>query len=147
VRTAGALEHHRLGIRRIEAAVEEAVERAQAGGGARTRGGCEIVLAAAAGEPLTLSTLQALGQDPILAEAWRIQQRLAQLLAAAFEGRVDPEAEPAVFQQRLAEAAGALDFESLKTRLTDLRAQARRAFEQAVPAGRDGESPDPRSTS
>jgi [glutamine synthetase] adenylyltransferase / [glutamine synthetase]-adenylyl-L-tyrosine phosphorylase len=103
--------------------------------------------AAAAGEPLTLSTLQALGQDPILAEAWRIQQRLAQLLAAAFEGRVDPEAEPAVFQQRLAEAAGALDFESLKTRLTDLRAQARRAFEQAVPAGRDGESPDPRSTS
>jgi len=103
--------------------------------------------AAAAGEPLTLSTLQALGQDPILAEAWRIQQRLAQLLAAAFEGRVDPEAEPAVFQQRLAEAAGAPDFESLKTRLTDLRAQARRAFEQAVPAGRDGESPDPRSTS
>ncbi|MFN3879513.1 MAG: bifunctional [glutamine synthetase] adenylyltransferase/[glutamine synthetase]-adenylyl-L-tyrosine phosphorylase [Brevundimonas sp.] len=108
--------------------------------------------AAAIGEPLTLSTLEALHDDPVLAEAWRVQQRLAHLLAAAFEGRVDPEAEPSVFQLRLAEAAGAQDFETLKTELTDLRARARKAFERAVPArfekeGRDGDSETPRSIS
>ncbi|KQR61014.1 bifunctional [glutamine synthetase] adenylyltransferase/[glutamine synthetase]-adenylyl-L-tyrosine phosphorylase [Brevundimonas sp. Leaf168] len=103
--------------------------------------------AAAIGEPLTLSTLEALHDDPVLAEAWRVQQRLAHLLAAAFEGRVDPEGEPGVFQLRLAEAAGAPDFDTLKTELTDLRARARKAFERAVPAGRDGESATPRSIS
>ena len=85
--------------------------------------------------------MEALHDDPVLAEAWRVQQRLAHLLAAAFEGRVDPEGEPSVFQLRLAEAAGAPDFETLKTELTDLRARARKAFERAVPVGRDGESP------
>ena len=108
--------------------------------------------AAAIGEPLTLSTLEALHDDPVLAEAWRVQQRLAHLLAAAFEGRVDPEGEPGVFQLRLAEAAGAPDFDTLRTELTDLRARARKAFERAVPArlekeGRDGESATPRSIS
>ena len=108
--------------------------------------------AAVAGEPLTLSTLEALHDDPVLAEAWRVQQRLAHLLAAAFEGRVDPEAEPSVFRLRLAEAAGAQDFESLKTELTELRARARKAFERAVPLtreeiSRDGESEEPRSIS
>jgi [glutamine synthetase] adenylyltransferase / [glutamine synthetase]-adenylyl-L-tyrosine phosphorylase len=108
--------------------------------------------AAAIGEPLTLSTLEALHDDPVLAEAWRVQQRLAHLLAAPFEGRVDPENEPCVFQLRLAEAAGAPDFDTLKTELTDLRARARKAFERAVPArlekeGRDGESDRPRSIS
>ena len=103
--------------------------------------------AAAIGERLTLSTLEALHDDPVLAEAWRVQQRLAHLLAAAFEGRVDPEGEPGVFQLRLAEAAGAPDFDTLKTELTDLRARARKAFERAVPAGRDGESAAPRSIS
>ena len=100
--------------------------------------------AAAGGEPLTVSTLEALKDDPVLAEAWRIQQRLGQLLAAAFEDRPDPDAEPAVFQLRLAEAAGAADFETLKAELTDLRSRARRAFEKAVPAPRDGSSPSPR---
>jgi shikimate dehydrogenase len=52
----------------------------------------------------------------------------------------------------LAEAAGAPDFDTLKTELTDLRARARKAFERAVPArldkeGRDGESATPRSIS
>src|SRR5690606_22230096 len=60
---------------------------------------------ATTGRPLTASTLEALWDDPVLAEAWRTQQRLGQLLAAAFDGRVDPEGEPAVFQRRLAEAA------------------------------------------
>lgn len=94
--------------------------------------------AAAAGAPLTVSTLEALHDDAVLAEAWRLQQRLSQLLSAAFEGRVDPEAEPSVFQLRLAEAAGAADFDTLKRELTDLRARARAAFERAVPAARDG---------
>lgn len=94
--------------------------------------------AAANGQPLTVSTLKALENDPVLAEAWRTQQRINHLLAAAFEGRVDPEAEPAVFQLRLAEAVGAADFETMKRDLTDLRARARAAFEQAVPAARDG---------
>ena len=58
--------------------------------------------------------------------------------SAAFEGRVDPEAEPEVFRLRLAEAVGAPNFDTLKHDLTDLRARARAAFEQAVPAARDG---------
>lgn len=94
--------------------------------------------AAAVGGPLTVSTLEALHDDAVLAEAWRLQQRLSQLLSAAFEGRVDPETEPSVFQLRLAEAAGAADFDTLKRELTDLRARARAAFERAVPAARDG---------
>ena len=94
--------------------------------------------AAASGGPLTVSTLEALNDDPVLAEAWRLQQRISHLLSAAFEGRVDPEAEPSVFQLRLAEAAGAPDFETLKRELTDLRARARAAFERAVPVGSDG---------
>ena len=94
--------------------------------------------AAAGGGPLTVSTLEALNDDPVLAEAWRLQQRISHLLSAAFEGRVDPEAEPSMFQLRLAEAAGAPDFETLKRELTDLRARARAAFERAVPAARDG---------
>ena len=103
--------------------------------------------AAAAGRPLTLSTLEALSGDPILAEAWRVQQRLAHLLAAAFEGRVDPEVEPAVFQLRLAEAAGARDFETLKVELGDLRTRARRAFERATSPAGDGDSEPSRSIS
>ena len=53
---------------------------------------------------------------------------------------------------RLAEAAGAQDFESLKTELAELRVRARKAFERAVPLtreeiSRDGESEEPRSIS
>lgn len=111
--------------------------------------------AASAGAPRTASTLEALHDDPVLAEAWRIQQRLAQLLSAAFEGRVDPEGEPAVFRLRLAEAAGAADFETLKTELTQLRTRARAAFEKAlqparsptVSASRDGNGGEGRSIS
>ncbi|MNE13728.1 Glutamate-ammonia-ligase adenylyltransferase [compost metagenome] len=98
--------------------------------------------AAAAGEALTVSTLEALREDPILAESWRTHQQLGQLMACAFEDKGDPDAEPAGFQQRLAETAGAPDFETLKARLIDLRLRARRAFEAALPRGlnkgRDG---------
>jgi glutamate-ammonia-ligase adenylyltransferase len=45
-------------------------------------------------------------------------------MACAFDGRGDPDAEPAGFQQRLAEAAGAPDFETLKAQLVELRLRA-----------------------
>lgn len=89
--------------------------------------------AAAAGEPLTVSTLAALKDDPVLAESWRTHQQLGQLMACAFEGGGDPDVEPAGFQQRLAESVGATDFEALKAQLIDLRLRARRAFEAALP--------------
>ena len=93
--------------------------------------------AAAAGKPLTVSTLEALQDDPVLAETWRTHQQLGQLMACAFDGRGDPDAEPSGFQKRLAQAVGAPDFETLKARLVDLRLRARRAFEEALPAGID----------
>lgn len=90
--------------------------------------------AAAAGEALTVSTLEALKDDPILAESWRTHQQLGQLMACAFEDKGDPDAEPAGFQKRLAATVGVADFETLKARLIDLRMRARRAFETALPA-------------
>jgi glutamate-ammonia-ligase adenylyltransferase len=94
--------------------------------------------AAAAGAPLTVSTLAALADDPALAEAWRLQQALSQVLGAAFDERPDPEQEPAGFRKRLAEAGGAPDFEVLKSRLGEARAVARAAFEESLPSPRDG---------
>ncbi|MNT71588.1 hypothetical protein D3C72_2100880 [compost metagenome] len=72
--------------------------------------------------------------DPILADSWRTHQQLGQLMACAFEGRGDPDAEPAGFQQRLAATVGAADFDALKARLIDLRLRARGAFEAALPS-------------
>ncbi len=100
--------------------------------------------AAAAGGPLTVSTLAQLIDDPALAEAWRLQQRLAQLFACAFDDRPVPEDEPAALRQRLADAAGEVDFAALVARLADARAAARTAFEHALPPGRDGMPPHPR---
>lgn len=94
--------------------------------------------AAAAGGPLTVSTLAALADEPALAEAWRLQQALSQVLGAAFDDRPDPEREPEGLRRRLAEAAGAGDFEVLKARLAEARAAARAAFESVLPAPRDG---------
>ncbi len=100
------------------------------------------LLGAASGGPLTVSTLDALAGDPELAEAWRLQQALNQVLASAFDEKADPEAEPEGFRRRLAEAAGSPDFEALKARLHAVRAAARRAFEAAlpVPATETGDS-------
>lgn len=91
------------------------------------------LLRAATGGELTVSTLEALADDPQLAEAWRMQQRLAQVISCAFEDRPDPEAEPEGFRQRLAEAAGEPDFETLQRRLAEVRAAARAAFEAVLP--------------
>ena len=93
---------------------------------------------AAAGEPLTVSTLAALEDAPALSEAWRVQQRLAHIVASAFEDKTDLEAEPEGFQQRLARAVDEPDLAGLKRRLGELRRAARTAFEDRLPAARDG---------
>ncbi|MBA3051146.1 MAG: glutamine-synthetase adenylyltransferase, partial [Brevundimonas sp.] len=95
--------------------------------------------AAAVGAPLTVSTPEALAADPDLAEAWRLQQALSQVLGAAFDDRPDPDQEPEGFRRRLAEAAGLADFSVLKQRLAAVRTAARAAFETALPAPRDGD--------
>jgi glutamate-ammonia-ligase adenylyltransferase len=95
--------------------------------------------AAAAGTPLTVSTLQALATDPALAEAWRLQQALGQVFGAAFDDRPDPDQEPEGFRRRLAEAADLADFDTLKARLAEVRTAARAAFEAALPPPRDGD--------
>ena len=95
--------------------------------------------AAAGGGRLTVSTLEALEAEPVLAEAWRLQQALAQVFSAAFDDRPDPEQEPGGFQRRLAEAAGIPDFGALKARLSEARTAARMAFEAVLPAPRDGD--------
>jgi glutamate-ammonia-ligase adenylyltransferase len=97
------------------------------------------LVSAASGGPLTVSTLRALADDPALAEAWRLQQALNQVLAAAFDDRVDPAGEPEGFRKRLAEAGGCADFEALKARLAGVRAAARSAFDEALPSVRDGD--------
>ncbi|MCS6622984.1 bifunctional [glutamine synthetase] adenylyltransferase/[glutamine synthetase]-adenylyl-L-tyrosine phosphorylase [Roseibacterium beibuensis] len=94
---------------------------------------------ARAGEGLTVSTLEALSDDPDLAEAWRLQQALSQILGAAFDDRPDPDHEPEGFRERLAKAAGFSGFDALKAGLTEARAAARAAFEAALPPVGDGD--------
>jgi len=90
--------------------------------------------AAQGGGALTVSTLEQLKDDPVLAEAWRLQQRLGQLTACAFDDRPDLEAESATFRQRLADATGQEDFDTLVASLKAARLAARQAFEAALPA-------------
>jgi glutamate-ammonia-ligase adenylyltransferase len=94
---------------------------------------------ARAGGPLTVSTLEALAGDPELAEAWRLQQALSQVLGAAFDDRPDPDQEPDGFRQRLAKAAGFESFDALKAGLAEARSAARAAFEAALPPAGDGD--------
>lgn len=94
--------------------------------------------AAADGGPLTVSTLKALEGEPDMAEAWRLQQALSQLLGAAFDDRPDPQKEPTGFRNLLAKAAGCEDFEALTTHLDAVRAAARRAFDTVLPPVSDG---------
>ncbi|WP_298744826.1 bifunctional [glutamine synthetase] adenylyltransferase/[glutamine synthetase]-adenylyl-L-tyrosine phosphorylase [uncultured Brevundimonas sp.] len=94
---------------------------------------------ARAGESLTVSTLEALSDDPALAEAWRLQQALSQILGAAFDDRPDPEHEPEGFRERLARAVGFQSFATLKAGLAGAREAARAAFEAALPPVGDGD--------
>ena len=94
--------------------------------------------AAAEGGALSVSIVDQLAKDPALKETWVLHQALAQLLACAFDDKGDPEAESETFRTRLAEAAGAEDFPALRRRLETVRADARKAFEKALPKARDG---------
>jgi glutamate-ammonia-ligase adenylyltransferase len=92
--------------------------------------------AAARGGPLSVSTLDQLGTDKPLHEAWALQQGLSQLLACAFDDRADVEAEPPTFHARLATVSGDRDFKALVRRLDRKRKAARRAFDSALPPPR-----------
>ncbi|MGV3579714.1 bifunctional [glutamine synthetase] adenylyltransferase/[glutamine synthetase]-adenylyl-L-tyrosine phosphorylase [Brevundimonas sp.] len=86
------------------------------------------------GEPLSVSVLDQLADDPALLDTWVLHQALAQLLACAFDDKGDPEAESETFRARLAQAAGEKDFDALRRRLEITRKAARDAFEKALPA-------------
>jgi glutamate-ammonia-ligase adenylyltransferase len=90
------------------------------------------------GDSLTVSTLEALSDDPELAEAWRLQQALSQILGAAFDDRPDPDHEPEGFRERLAKAAGFPDYEALKAGLAVARKAAHEACQAALPPAGDG---------
>ena len=97
--------------------------------------------AAARGDALSVSTLDGLADAPDVAEAWATHQALAQILNCSFDEKPDPEDEAERFRQRLADVAGAEDFDALKTKLHALRGRARLAFEAALPSSetvRDG---------
>lgn len=89
------------------------------------------LLAGPRGEPLTISTLEALaapGLDPVFAQAWALQQAVAQVIRCAFDGDPDPEQEPAEFRERLAGVAGFDGFDALRSELEEKRAGARAAL-------------------
>ncbi|MBX3477943.1 MAG: bifunctional [glutamine synthetase] adenylyltransferase/[glutamine synthetase]-adenylyl-L-tyrosine phosphorylase [Brevundimonas sp.] len=92
------------------------------------------IQAAAAGDPLTVSTLEALAGEPAAAEAWALQQSLRQFLACASEDDLDPESEPEGLRRRLAAAVGAPDFDTLKARLVTARRAALEAFQAGLGA-------------
>lgn len=88
---------------------------------------------AASGGALTVSTLEALNAMPEVGAAWRMQQRLSQILSAAFHERPDPAQEPERLQRLLAQAAGFDDFPDLIEGLTRARQAARQVFEAQLP--------------
>jgi len=94
---------------------------------------------AAAGGPLRTNTGEALAAleasgliDPsaakTLAEAWRLQQDLSQVMKVALTDDADPSAEPRQFQAILARAGGARSFAALGRTLADRRQAAHLAF-------------------
>jgi len=91
------------------------------------------LLRASTGEAMTVSTLEALTDDPELAAAWRTQQALAQIFACAFNEMPVPEDEAEGLQVRLADVSGQADLAGLKAHLGTLRGQARQAFEAVLP--------------
>ena len=88
---------------------------------------------AAAGGPLRPGTLEALdaladaglltrGRLSVLAQAWRLQQGLSQLLKAALDEGADPTQEPGPFRRRLAPVGGSRSFAALEAKLARVRA-------------------------
>jgi glutamate-ammonia-ligase adenylyltransferase len=98
---------------------------------------------AQAGGPLRQNTAQALaalgdaGLAPsrlltALADAWRLQQDLSQLLRVAIARDADPEREPRALRTLMARAAGVRDYRALRAELTRRRAAAHRALYDLV---------------
>jgi len=100
------------------------------------------LVGAAHGGPLRQNTgeaLAALAADegssgPLrdLAEAWRLQQDLSQLLKVALGEDADPSGEPRALRSLLVKVGGARDFRSLKAKLAKARKAAHDAFEALV---------------
>ena len=68
----------------------------------------------------------------MLADTWRVQQDLSQLLKVALDDAADPDVEPKALKALLARAGGAKDFKALKTALAKGRTAARAAYEALV---------------
>jgi glutamate-ammonia-ligase adenylyltransferase len=115
------------GLVDIEFATQLA-QLAHAAGGGPLRPGVAEALDAAAGRGFVT-----MGQNEVLARAWRLQTALAQLTAALDEG-VNPSAEPKPFKRKLALAGGARSFSALEAKLKRTQAQARRAYLSVVRA-------------
>ena len=107
------------------------------------------LVAAADGGPLRPETVPALAAlaeaglipgeaSAVLAEAWTLQQGLAQLLRSSLGKRSDPTLEPTGFQQRLARIGGVETLEQLQGLVTEVRARAHAAFRQLVVTPDDG---------
>ncbi len=67
-----------------------------------------------------------------LAQAWRLQQDLTQLLKVALADDTDPAAEPPAFRALLARAGGARDFRQLRSRLDAAAKAAHAAYDLIV---------------
>ena len=98
---------------------------------------------AADGGPLEPNTARALAafretglaqEAPLdaLAQGWRLQQDLTQLLKVALAEDPDPTSEPPAFRALLARAGGARDFRQLRSRLEAARVAGRKAYEMIV---------------
>ncbi len=98
---------------------------------------------AADGGPLAPNTAQALAAMgeagfvsdralAALADAWRLQQDLTQLLKVALGDDADPGQEPKALQALLARAGGVKTFKSLRKRLAESQAAARAAYVEVV---------------
>jgi glutamate-ammonia-ligase adenylyltransferase len=94
---------------------------------------------APAGGPLRQSTLAALAalaeagctpraEAEALADAFRLQQNLTQLLKIALPDGGDPASEPPAFRAMLAAAGGVKSFKALQARLDAARTAAHAAF-------------------
>jgi glutamate-ammonia-ligase adenylyltransferase len=107
------------------------------------------IVGAADGGPLRPHTAEALAAlseagraDPAalaaLADAWRLQQNITQLLKVALQEDADPAHEPKAFRAALARAAGVRGFASLAGRLRAARQAALAAYQALIP-GRSGD--------
>lgn len=92
------------------------------------------LMRATSGASLTVSTLEALEEDRVMARTWLLHQHIGQLMSCVFDGRANPEEEPEGFQKKLANMLGCEDIEGLKTLLKDVRTEARAHLDTVLPS-------------